>query len=636
MHKSLRPFRMIEKIEVRNNMNVSSRNFAVQLPSTIACLLMLAMLTGASLVCAQSSGPTLLYSSAKAGPNQGWTNSTTQGAAITIWGKNFGTTRGSSYVTVAGVNLTSDSSYAEWGATTNPTTAKGFQRITFWLNSSMPVATSTISVTVGGVTSNTLPFTIDNTAATDIRFVSQANGNDSWDGLYPDHSLGGSHGPWKTPFMYTIRSGTGPGMFLYLLGETFTAIFDSSSGHPATAYIGYFEEGGTNCTVYYPQINGTDALRYTVTSYPGQMAVLQNVGILNKSSYWTIANIKFTGTTSGQGLWILGNGDEWSMCADCQRSSTGLDVIGVEFGGWMHHAINYFGDSSKMVANYVNMNPDGNAGSGFAADTSYIFYINSGDNNLIADNEFHGGGMYSIHNYDEYRCASSNDTNRRMHNNVYDSNLFDLTQNATNPQLMRDGILTGLNINDSSPPVGNKYYNNTVKNNVLYSNDNLVSEGCIKSFSETSTTLNGVHIYGNTCYNVPAGYVVDYSSLPTYTNVDLMDNIFYQLSSAEISMSSMQITTTYQYNLSSVSPRLNGATNGGHNVVGNPGFVNAPSDFHLQSTSPAIGAGLAIAGVTRDFDALLRPTPPSMGAHEFAAGSSNPPNPPTGLAATVN
>ncbi|KKQ21706.1 MAG: hypothetical protein US37_C0009G0001, partial [Candidatus Moranbacteria bacterium GW2011_GWF2_37_11] len=83
-----------------------------------------------------ASFPVLLFSDLTDAPVSGWEGSPTKGAAISIWGRNLGTERGSSYVTIGGVNLTNDSDYAEWGATTNPTTASGQQRITFWLNSS--------------------------------------------------------------------------------------------------------------------------------------------------------------------------------------------------------------------------------------------------------------------------------------------------------------------------------------------------------------------------------------------------------------------------------------------------------------------------------------------------------------------
>jgi hypothetical protein len=79
----------------------------------------------------------------------------------------------------------------------------------------------------------------------------------------------------------------------------------------------------------------------------------------------------------------------------------------------------------------------------------------------------------------------------------------------------------------------------------------------------------------------------------------------------------------------------------------NPLFVNGPGfDFHLQSGSPAIGAGLhtitdhtgnnSVAAPTYDIDGRIRPNPPSIGAYEFGSGSSaSRPNPPTNLTVAV-
>lgn len=573
-----------------------------------------------------AAAPYLYYSSAKAGPNQGWENSTTKGGAITIWAKNIGTTRGNNYVTVAGVNLTNASDYAEWGATTYPTTAKGFHRITFWLNSNMLNGnTAGIYVTVNGVKSNTLPFRIDNSCV--IRFIDETNGNDSWNGQYKDHSLGGSNGPWKTVFMYYQRAGTGPGTFFYLRGGSYTNIFDTSSGHPTSAYIGYFEQGGTNCVIYYPQINGTDGLRYTVKSYPGELAVFKSCMVDNKSNYWTFANFRWTGPTASTLVeQAYSMGDQWAMCADCQLRSVGLDVIGMQFDGYMHHVIQAFGDNFNIVANYINVIPV--AAGGYDATTSYPLYLCSGKGRLVKDNEIHGGGMYPIHNYDESRCNGQNDYQRYIQNQTLDSNLIDLTRSATNPQDMRAGIITGTDIS------GNAYSNVVIKNNVIFSSDNLVSEGGVKLFSETNTTLDGIYIYNNTIYNVPHGLEVYYSSACHWRNVELKNNIFSNIGSYEIYIDgSTDISPVFQYNLVGQTPRVNGNAAVSNNVIGNPAFVNAPIDFHIQINSAAKDAGLTISSVTKDYENNPRPQGSGydIGAFEYIDTQNPPPAAPTGL-----
>jgi hypothetical protein len=61
-------------------------------------------------------------------------------------------------------------------------------------------------------------------------------------------------------------------------------------------------------------------------------------------------------------------------------------------------------------------------------------------------------------------------------------------------------------------------------------------------------------------------------------------------------------------------------------VVGrDPHFVDAAGgNYHLQLTSPAIGAGRALADVTHDYDGARYGTPPSIGAFEGDAPALNP------------
>jgi len=56
-----------------------------------------------------------------------------------------------------------------------------------------------------------------------------------------------------------------------------------------------------------------------------------------------------------------------------------------------------------------------------------------------------------------------------------------------------------------------------------------------------------------------------------------------------------------------------------HNLIGiNPFFVSTGStpDLHLQAGSPALNAGVAVSGLTLDFDGVTRGNPPEIGAYE--------------------
>ncbi len=102
--------------------------------------------------------PVIAFSDIESGPNYGWSNEEkNKGAAVTIWGRNFGEKRGENYVSIGGYKLVEDSDYATWGEYF-PTPF--WQKITFWLNDSMLKGQTSIKVTINGKESNELPFFI--------------------------------------------------------------------------------------------------------------------------------------------------------------------------------------------------------------------------------------------------------------------------------------------------------------------------------------------------------------------------------------------------------------------------------------------------------------------------------------------
>jgi hypothetical protein len=63
-----------------------------------------------------------------------------------------------------------------------------------------------------------------------------------------------------------------------------------------------------------------------------------------------------------------------------------------------------------------------------------------------------------------------------------------------------------------------------------------------------------------------------------------------------------------------------------NNIVANPSFVNASSDFHLLAGSPAIDAGVPVSGVATDYDGVARPQGNGfdIGAYEFPTTTQAP------------
>ena len=72
------------------------------------------------------------------------------------------------------------------------------------------------------------------------------------------------------------------------------------------------------------------------------------------------------------------------------------------------------------------------------------------------------------------------------------------------------------------------------------------------------------------------------------------------------------IKTTYGWQIN--EPTLNS----------DPLFVDDPTDVHIQTSSPAIGAGTPIAEITTDIEGNARNSTPSIGAYELSTGVSIP------------
>jgi hypothetical protein len=145
-----------------------------------------------------SDSPVIFFSDLTSAPNSGWNGSSEKGGAVTIWGLGFGSERGDSFVTCGGVNLLSEEDYAEWGRSENNAKVHAGltqQRISFWLNSNMPIGNTTISITVNGKSSAPIDFTIRDLGTNHIFFIDKVNGSNANSGL--SDNVSNSNGPWK-------------------------------------------------------------------------------------------------------------------------------------------------------------------------------------------------------------------------------------------------------------------------------------------------------------------------------------------------------------------------------------------------------------------------------------------------------
>jgi hypothetical protein len=103
-------------------------------------------------------------------------------------------------------------------------------------------------------------------------------------------------------------------------------------------------------------------------------------------------------------------------------------------------------------------------------------------------------------------------------------------------------------------------------------------------------------VYNNTIFNVPKGIGLEH----TYDGADIRNNIIWQVSGPSIDVE-QPYPFTQSNNLCQSGFSGSGVLNGV-----NPLF-NSTSDQHLQSTSPALNAGITLSAVPTDAGGTTRP-----------------------------
>lgn len=496
--------------------------------------------------CYAARGPVLLFSDLASGPKTGWNGSTTKGVAVTVWGENLGNGPDeNSYVTVNGAKIIE---YAEWGEDLGP--ARNLDRITFWLNSNCADGDGHITVTVDGITSNTLDFTV---RPGNIYFVA-TDGSDSNDGSFAN--------PCAT-IQHTVRSVMQPGDILYVRRGDYSEreiwIRDSygHSGEPGKPKV--------------------------IKNYPGENVRLVNGErpFIVSANYITISGLNFY---NGKSI-ILGNID-----------SRGLKVVGCTFHGQVgYDAIGTHGNDIILAGNVADLEGASTGSQG------HCFYISHGSNINILYNEVKGAAGYGIHIFDQRR--SSQDIKRVIKDVLVEGNLI-----LGSPYQIRSGMIIAM---QDEGNLGNYIGNVTIKNNVFAGNNHvgLIIKGIAKNIYVYNNTFyqNGreaIYISGgsNLSNVIIKNNVFDQTS---NTNCHSNCNWFEE---AHIQIDSEVPGLAISNNLYYPSPPkiVNGLDS--YPIIGDPRFVNpSNNDFSLEQGSAAIDTGIAIDGVIKDFDGNMRP-----------------------------
>lgn len=585
------------------------------------------------LALAQQAGPPVLFfSDLTSGPatgNSDTTYTTNGGAYVTLYGNFFGSTQGSSTITLAGASCLH---VISWG-----TTWQWYQKIVVQLTSGC--GTGNFVVTVGGQTSNALPFTV---ASGNIYYAASA-GSDSNSGSFSS--------PWLTIPHAVQTTGAGSGNIVYVENGD-NAVGDDGQGWNAAL------------TLRTSWCQGTATQPDALATYPGASA---QIGATTSGLF----GIRGTDDTASGGS-CQGN---WTFSGFTVRGDqTAVELAGGGTNGGTETASNNWrlvGLDISCPCPECTSSQSSSCLHAYVADNDYIYGINAHDI---------GPGSPTVSTSDQYQgIYFTTDSNHiwfawNTVSNVYgcrgiqtnSSTTGDFSGSGNNQfdihihdNRIHDTSCDGIVLDTIDPSKGTiEVYNNVIYN--AGTGPATVEGGgdwaCIYVPGETlgghTPGSGAVQVYNNTLYNC-GGF-----ANPPYSNAIAGISLGSNDGSLSLAMQNnviYQTNTSAPYwvnqlgNASAVSGANNlafgiGAPPSSSSVTGtinsNPQFVGAGSNFNLSSaSSPANGAGSTMTPVpSRDNNGLLRPSPPAIGAFEFAAGTGGAtlPNPPTNLTVVVH
>lgn len=502
------------------------------------------------------------------------------GTILTIGGNNFGSSQLTSTVKVNGVSA---STVYTWTNT----------KIQFAVPA---LATSgTVVVTVGGATSicenhdDGCSFTV---RAGSIFYVSPTGSDTTGTGTFA--------APWAT-IPHALPSVVA-GSILYIQNGYIMTAPDGTGWHAALLLsTGH----GAN--------QGTAANPIALVAYPGATVTIGSLTAQSGSGDTTQYGLRTDGTTSYytiSGITLRG-----PACASSVTGGSGWryinnDVRATDTGSQQCGAA----DFENLTTSYTYGNNLHDSGSQnkqghtvyFTTNTNSVFFgWNQIVNNLTCyDVQFHSSGgndQFDIHVHDNYftgnRCA-------------------------------------GLNFATVDPSKGVvEAYNNVffhVGNGPLPI-DGDTDQACIYAagiLNAGTAPTGSVQIYNNTmydCASIKSGVfgVVLIANQGSGTNIkyNFTNNIIVPTTAVGVYFA-FDTTTSAQVTCSGGNLFFNGGATPSYCPVGainaNPQFISTTTpNLNLQSSSPAIGAGISAHVPTYDYNGLTRPSPPSIGAYEF-------------------
>lgn len=531
-------------------------------------------------VVASGDLPVLFFSDLESGPGTGGENG--NGAFVTVWGRGFGASRGSSTVEVGGGAA---SAYPVW------TDA----RVTFQLGAT--ASTGSIVLRTPSGASNSLPFTV---RPGSIRFVS-ASGSDGNDGSF-------AH-PWAT--VVHAKNTMAAGDITYLMNGVTEVAEENASAVVAIERGG--EPGRPLALVAYPGAHptiGSTALEY------GIRVLGDGVGD------WVLAGLTLRGQIEAAEVGGFGS-QRWRVIGNDISCPVGDGQTGCFTAALASH-VTFLGNEVHDVGAQSSPQPSKQYHAVyFTTDTNHVEvgwnHIHS--NRTCRAIQFHSSplcipncGPTDTTGFNQYDLVVHDNL---IHGDVCDGIVFATVDPSRGPVRAFNNVIYDVG-RGPSPPDGDANYT------------------CIYISGGTNTGPDGtgiVEVFNNTLHDCGArallpGAIGDEGMIgraPYSTGLimRLVDNVVLARS-GEPYVSPSSDTTLIQG-----SNNLwfgNGASPGflSANINADPRFVNlAAFDFHLAAASPAVNTGIATAA-TRDFDGVTRPQGAAfdLGAFERASGTA--------------
>jgi hypothetical protein len=543
-------------------------------------LIRLALLIGFSCLVpaiASAQAPRAFFTDLDSGPNAGGeTVSGFSGAYVTLYGNFFGATQGTSTITWNGLSCLR---VVNWGQA-----YLWYQRTVVQLGPSCTAGTGNFVVTTSLGASNGIPFTVRSGT---IYFVT-TTGSDSAAGTFA--------APWRTPLK--AKNTMVAGDITYIRTGTYGGI----DNFGATLSINGKE--------------GTAGNNIAMVGYPGELPMLDggNQDYSFRCNYstcrfWTIANLSMPNAHDRGVYWQESPSDGMRLVANKIYNSDHENVV---FEGLLtNHKIygnemynpDHVGPSAKGYSIYWGA---------YGIQDGIDFGWNSLHFDLPGSYESKGMQFYGHKNGDRFR-------NVVIHDNMF-------------ANFCMEAIVMG----GTDAPDGQGPFEST-NTQLLYNNIFIRNGFCDPNYGYSGVKFSsgGYRLYNNTFYrngDSPrvspsgdidnqgvAGLVVTNNILVAPTpNSTYCGYVCYEYGGTAAQLSgSNDLFLNFGNGPSWVVSPINSQ---------DPKFVNPTislltADFHLQSTSPAIGAGTGALYATTDITGVVRPTPPAVGAYEISSGS---------------